>query len=615
MKNVIFFLFVLNYNFLEAQNLVPNPSFEEFIECPMGYGQFDGFVKNWFSATNYTIHYFRNCGSISDVSVPQSYSRFQNPKSGEAFICGTYFKDLGDPDEIRSYPEVKLIQQLSKDSIYCVSFFVNVSNNSNGGVSNIDAYFSDTMVSVIKMVDDDWELPFLPQIKNQQGIITDTLNWIRMYATFKAKGGEQYLLLGNFNDDAHTTRYIYYLPPGADYEQGTEINIDDVCVTPAPAIAYELNLGRDTLYCGTFASRQLAAPIGFTNYLWSTGDTTSAILVQDTGQYWVRCDLECCTFYDTITLKLQSLLTTNLSDSIAICDNEIPYSVKAANGFDTYKWSNGFTTKNINITQNGVYALKAEYGCGVVYDSVYVAIKAVPDPPITNDTTYCTNLEIAPLTAIGNEIRWYNTVTDTTWFTEPNYPNLTQSSLNYWVTQTELGCESEKVAINVTVKDLPKFTLPQDSTICKSQSVTIAIQGDYNFLWNDGSSQMPRAINQMDVYTLEATNECGNWSDTMSVNVIDCEKCFYVPNIFSPNDDNSNDYFQVFPSCPLSSFNISIYDRWGELVYFSKEINAKWYGDVKNKKLPTGVYGYFIEYTLSNNGDKNSVKGDISIVK
>jgi gliding motility-associated-like protein len=615
MKNVIFLLVLLNINFLKSQNLVPNPSFEEFDDCPLAFGAFEGYVKNWFSANNYHLNYFKYCGIQSAVSVPTSDFGFQYPKSGESYINATYFNDIGTQYNSRAYPEVKLKKKLEKDTTYCVSYYVNVSNNSNGGLANIDAYFSDTIINFDNIIQSNWVLNFLPQIKNKEGIINDTINWVKISGSFKAKGTEEFLLLGNFNDDAHTTRYIYYLTPGADYEQGTEINIDDVCVTPAPAIAYELNLGRDTLYCGTFASRQLAAPIGFAKYLWSTGDSTSAILVQDTGQYWVRCDLECCTFYDTITLKLQSLITLNLPDTVSICANEIPYDIKATTGFTQYEWNNGIKNKNITITQSGLYALKAEYGCGVVYDSVLVTIKAVPDPPITNDTTYCTNLEIAPLTAIGNEIRWYNTVTDTTWFPDPNYPNLTQSSLQYWATQTKLGCESEKVAINVTVKDLPKFTLPQDSTICKSQSVTIAIQGDYNFLWNDGSSLMPRAINQTDIYALEATNECGNWSDTMSVNVIDCEKCFYVPNIFSPNDDNSNDYFQVFPSCPLSSFNISIYNRWGELVYFSKEINAKWYGDVKNKKLPTGVYGYFIEYTLSNNGDKNSVKGDVSIVK
>ena len=81
----------------------------------------------------------------------------------------------------------------------------------------------------------------------------------------------------------------------------------------------------------------------------------------------------------------------------------------------------------------------------------------------------------------------------------------------------------------------------------------------------------------------------------------------HIPNVFSPNGDGINDYFYVnttYPAECIDDFFINIYNRWGEQVFESKNLNFKWFGD----GLPTGVYFYVIKL-----GDKEKA-GSISIM-
>ncbi len=89
-----------------------------------------------------------------------------------------------------------------------------------------------------------------------------------------------------------------------------------------------------------------------------------------------------------------------------------------------------------------------------------------------------------------------------------------------------------------------------------------------------------------------------------------------IPNIFTPNDDGYNDKWYVKISDQgIKILSCKIYDRWGELVYFSENDNKfYWDGRFKNRKATPGVYVYVIEYTIDN-GKTITVAGDITLIK
>jgi gliding motility-associated-like protein len=93
----------------------------------------------------------------------------------------------------------------------------------------------------------------------------------------------------------------------------------------------------------------------------------------------------------------------------------------------------------------------------------------------------------------------------------------------------------------------------------------------------------------------------------------------YFPNIFSPNDDGTNDYWWFFRKCPISNFNLKIFDRWGELLLETDNPDfIGWDGTFRGKKMMNGVYVYLAEFDLP---DENGVlqrqlkKGDVTLVK
>ena len=81
-------------------------------------------------------------------------------------------------------------------------------------------------------------------------------------------------------------------------------------------------------------------------------------------------------------------------------------------------------------------------------------------------------------------------------------------------------------------------------------------------------------------------------TDSVKVHVF---KAVYVPNAFSPNNDGLNDYWNIPALKAYSEYEILVFNRYGEVVYKSKNINTPWDGNLKGKALPTGVYPYVID--------------------
>ena len=92
------------------------------------------------------------------------------------------------------------------------------------------------------------------------------------------------------------------------------------------------------------------------------------------------------------------------------------------------------------------------------------------------------------------------------------------------------------------------------------------------------------------------------------INVIPPETV-WAPTAFTPNNDKNNDIFYIKPGGIIINYELRIFDRWGEMLFQSKDPNAGWDGTYLNTKLNVGVYVYYynIEFidgaVLENSGD------------
>ena len=140
-KITLFFVFCLSIGI--AQNLVINPSFEDFKSCPNLKGEFQENVKNWSTSHFGSTDYFNNC---SQNLGEENYVGYQKARTGDAYV-GVY---AYAPGSYREYIQGELKESLKKDSIYNVSFYVSLSDCSSHAVNKISILFTDQKLSKFK---------------------------------------------------------------------------------------------------------------------------------------------------------------------------------------------------------------------------------------------------------------------------------------------------------------------------------------------------------------------------------------------------------------------------------------------------------------------------------
>lgn len=87
----------------------------------------------------------------------------------------------------------------------------------------------------------------------------------------------------------------------------------------------------------------------------------------------------------------------------------------------------------------------------------------------------------------------------------------------------------------------------------------------------------------------------------------------YIPNIFSPNQDGHNDVFKAYGRC-LKDVELTVFDRWGNKVFFSNDHTIGWDGTFRDKPMNSGSYVYKLIGTLLY-GDKIEMKGSVTLVR
>lgn len=218
---------------LLAQNLVPNPSFEQYNFCPYTSDMVRlGAVIGW---TNYscTPEYYNSCATWWGVAVPTNGFGYQEASTGNAY-CGFYAYQAVSPYNIREYVGGQLSSPLIIGTKYYVSFKVNLALDSatdaNSAVNNLGVLFSSALYS-----DSSSSVCNSTFMKNfahvfSLSVITDTLNWTTVSGSFIADSAYQYIIVGNFFDDANTT-----VTPLIDTNvvgwSASYYFIDDVCVS------------------------------------------------------------------------------------------------------------------------------------------------------------------------------------------------------------------------------------------------------------------------------------------------------------------------------------------------------------------------------------------------
>ncbi|NVN93741.1 MAG: gliding motility-associated C-terminal domain-containing protein [Bacteroidetes bacterium] len=277
---ILLFLTVISFTNTRAQviNLVPNASFEEFTQCPSS-GQGEIYLAFPWTACTGSGHtgssdYINACSS--DFGIQFMLSSVQQPKSGKAY-AGIALFEYSTCLNCREYLEVELKDIFKKDKKYCGEFYISFPDFGSYASANIGMYFSQIEVIQTSLAA---PIPYIPQIKNTNGILKDTINWMKVNGSFIATGGEQYLVIGNFD----SSQYVNYITVGSN--TNSRYLIDDVLVCEC---SFEHILGNDTTLCNgkTLLLAPATIPNSNTTYQWQNGSTDASFLVSQPGIYSV----------------------------------------------------------------------------------------------------------------------------------------------------------------------------------------------------------------------------------------------------------------------------------------------------------------------------------------
>ncbi len=167
----------------------------------------------------------------------------------------------------------------------------------------------------------------------------------------------------------------------------------------------------------------------------------------------------------------------------------------------------------------------------------------------------------------------------------------------------------------------PKISLGDaEISICKgSQSITLEDKINVGntlatYEWSNGSKLSAITVVEPGVYT--ATVRLGGCTASSTVTVKN--DCYMnIPNVFTPNADGSNDYFypHQYLSSGLITFHMSIFNRWGQMVFESKSLNGRgWDGKMNDVPQPEGVYVYLIDGTFKD-GQKEKHTGNVTLLR
>ena len=361
----------------------------------------------------------------------------------------------------------------------------------------------------------------------------------------------------------------------------------NVTVDPLPVV----DLGPDTSLC-IGQNWILDAGNPGAQYLWNNAATSQTITVTNDSTYSVMVtDANACVQRDSILVTFDPLPVIPISDAtVCVSDTVV---LDAGNPGSSYVWSTNETTQSIEVMVNsGVYSVVVTTPT-ICIDSADVQITFIPFPVVDlgPDTALCDTEQIT-LDAgnPGETFQWWDGSTSQTvtlyesadaWVSVYNGYCTTYDSVDVVFNPLPIPQLSEELT---TCFDLPPHHLPLD-----------AGNPECSFVWSNGDTAQVTLADAYGTYVVTITTpfEC-SIDDEVLIREY-CPSALYVPNTFTPDGDGVNDLFFAMGN-NLVDMELSIFDRWGELIYSGENAFAFWNGESNGSPVQDGVYIWKLNY-------------------
>ncbi len=271
----------------------------------------------------------------------------------------------------------------------------------------------------------------------------------------------------------------------------------------------------------------------------------------------------------------------------------------------TFLWSTGATTSSITVTTAGTYWVQTQSGTCVKSDTITINYTTGLNINIGNDTSFCQGQSINVNAGSASNYLWSTGATAST--------ISIGTTGTYWV-QISSGTCTGSDSITVAVIQFPLPSLATNMVICDGATLTLAGGSANAYLWSTGSTAASIVVSTPGIYWVELSNGACSVTDTVSVNLQNCDTEIAMPNVFSPNNDGNNDLFVPIKNIGIVTAELSIYNRWGQKLAVITDLTTGWNGKHDSKVCPAGTYFWILNYTTITN-ESGVLKGNVTLME
>jgi gliding motility-associated-like protein len=603
-----------------VNSLIPNPSFESFANCcPQNPSELFC-ADSWVQASDGTSDYYNDCGYIAPSIIQAGLHPFPDGNSAAGIIITPDYKE---------YIGSCLTSPMVAGESYTIqlqlgSFMMDPTGSSVvGGIdlSDLSLTFYGTS--------DCGNIPF-----SGEGC-PPSASFIELGSTLVNFSNTYETISFTFTPAVNISGIILGAPCNVPVDYPNDWSMLPYFVIDNILINETSSFGQIILQDGKICTDDLKLFGNPTNsggsFQWYkegvalVGETTDTLFVSnlglEDGLYQLRYTLNGSCYVDTLLVEPFIPFQVVANDT-SICNGGTLTLI--ASGATSYQWSPSTFLSNTSgdsvvATPNASiqYTIVGfdDEGC---LDSTSLNLNIFQIPIEVNSVSSCEKGEQLVLQASGAENYSWSPASGLNSTSGSQVLVTVDSTITYTVIGEINGCIGEAYStityqqdINFNVTTSPNTPTIFDPTVFISASS----QEDLMYSWyfnglslmdtNNFNYTFSNQESELHILTV-AVNQQGCIDSLWSTLNFLSPPFVYIPNTFSPNgDENNNDFSPIFSSNDvIEEYKLTIFNRWGELIYESHDINVGWDGTYNSKLAPTEIYVWKVVYKEATNPSK-----------
>ena len=286
--------------------------------------------------------------------------------------------------------------------------------------------------------------------------------------------------------------------------------------------------------------------------------------------------------------------TTNGCDSIITLNltiGNIVFNTDLRTACDSYTWIDGITYTSNNNTATFTIVGGSVTGC----DSI-----------VTLNLTMGTSISYTDTKVACGSYTWIDGVNYTT----------NNNSATFTIQGNTMNICDSIISLDLTIIPNPIIDLGQDINICNESVSLTPGAGFLNYEWNNGITLPSITVMEEGNYSVYVTdiNGCSGYDEIEIID--DCLFSIWVPNAFTPDGNQFNQtFFPIASGKEIENYTMFIFDRWGELIFESNNIEVGWDGTNNGYKVQDGIYIWKIVLNLESDSEKLEYVGHVNLLK